>query len=139
MLDARYVINFYVLNSMICGSFKNKIKNYASSFNFHLLISYSDADWCGVKQDRKSTSGYLFKFLNDPISWCAKKQPVVALLTCESEYIAECMAACQAVWLENILKEMEIEVSRPITLFIDNKSAISLARNPTLHGRSKHT
>lgn len=48
------------------------------------------------------------------------------------------MAACQAVWLENVLKEMEIEVSRPIALFIDNKSAISLARNPVLHGRSKH-
>jgi len=44
------------------------------------------------------------------------------------------MAACQAVWLENILKEMEI----PIALFIDNKSSISLARNPALHGRSKH-
>jgi len=102
------------------------------------LIEYSDADWCGDKQDRKSTSGYLFKFLNDPISWCAKKQPVVALSTCESKYIAGCMVACQAVWLENILKEMEIEVSRPIALFIDNKSAISLARNTILHGRSKH-
>jgi len=102
------------------------------------LITYFDADWCGDKHDRKSTLGYLFKFLNAPISWCVKKQPVVALSTCESEYIAGCMAACQAVWLENILKEMEIEVSRPITLFIDNKSAMSLARNPILHGRSKH-
>lgn len=102
------------------------------------LMAYSDADWCGDRQDRKSTSGYLFKFMNAPISWCAKKQPVVALSTCESEYIAGCMAACQAIWLENILKEMEIEVSRPIELLIDNKSAISLARNPVLHGRSKH-
>jgi hypothetical protein len=58
------------------------------------LVAYSDVDWCGDKQDRKSTSGYLFKFLNGPISWCAKKQPVVALSTCESEYIAGCMAAC---------------------------------------------
>ena len=97
------------------------------------LIAYSDADWCGDKKDRKSTSGYLCKFLNDPISLCAKKQPVVALSTCESEYIVGCMAACQAVWLENILKEMEIEVSRPIALFIDNKSAISLAINPVFH------
>jgi len=102
------------------------------------LIAYSDADWCGDKQDRKGISGYLFKFLNAPISWCAKKQPVVALSTYESEYIAGCMVACQTVWLENILKEMEIEVSGPIALFIDNKSAISLAINPVLHGRSKH-
>ena len=103
--------------------------------NFMELIAYFDADWCGNKQDGKSTSGYIFKFLNAPISWCAKKQPVVALSTCESKYIAGCMAACLAVWLENILKEMEIEVSRPIALFIDNKSAISLARNPVLHCR----
>jgi hypothetical protein len=76
----------------------------------------------GDKQDRKSTSSYLFKFLNAPISSFAKKQPMVALSTCESEYIACCLAAWQAVWLESILKEMEIEVSRPIDLFIDNKS-----------------
>jgi hypothetical protein len=48
------------------------------------------------------------------------------------------MAACQTVWLETIFKEMEIEVSIPITLFIDNKSTINLAKNPVLHGRSKH-
>jgi len=76
--------------------------------------------------------------MNAPISWCAKKQPMVALSTCESKYVAGCLAACQAVWLEPILKEMEIEVSRPIALFIDNKSSINLAKNPVLHGRSKH-
>ena len=88
------------------------------------LIAYSDEDWCGDRQDRKSTSGYLFKFLNAPISWCAKNQLVVALSTCESEYIVGCLA----VWLESILKEMKIEVNRSIALFIDNKSAINLAK-----------
>ena len=63
---------------------------------------------------------------------------MVALSTCESEYIAGCLVACQAVWLEAILKEMKIEVDRPIALFIDNKSAINLAKNPVLHRRSKH-
>ena len=61
----------------------------------------------------------------------------MALSTCESEYIAGCTTTCQAVCLENILNEMEIEVCRPIELFIDNKYAISLTRNPVLHGRSK--
>lgn len=66
----------------------------------------------GDKQDRKITSSYIFNFLNAPISWCAKKQPVVELLTCEYKYVAGCLAACQTVWLEAILKEMEIEVER---------------------------
>jgi len=58
---------------------------------------------------------------------------VVALST-----LSACLAACQTVWLEAILKEMKIEVDKPIALFIDNKSAINLAKNPVLHGRSKH-
>jgi len=102
------------------------------------LMAYYDADCCGDKQDRKRTSGYLFKFLDAPISWCAKKQPVVALSTREYEYIAGCLAACQEVWLESTLKEMEIEVNIPIALFTHNKSPINLAKNPVLHGRSKH-
>ncbi|CAL0306597.1 unnamed protein product [Lupinus luteus] len=52
------------------------------------LIAFSDADWCGDKTDRKSTTGYFFLFNNALISWCSKKQDVVALSTCESEYIA---------------------------------------------------
>jgi len=102
------------------------------------LITYSDVDWCGDRQDRKSTSGYLFKFLNAPISWCVKKHLVVALSTCEFEYIAGYLAVCQAVWLESILKEMEIEVNKPIVLFIDNKSTMNVGKDPVLHGRNKH-
>ena len=49
------------------------------------LLSYSDSDWCGDRVDRRNTSGYLFKFLGGHISWCSKKQPVVALSTCEAE------------------------------------------------------
>ncbi|KAK2372692.1 putative mitochondrial protein [Trifolium repens] len=102
------------------------------------LLSYSDSDWCGDRVDRRSTSGYLFKFLGGPISWCSKKQPVVALSTCEAEYIAGALTACQAVWILNLLQDLKIEVNKPLKLMIDNKSAINLAKNPVLHGRSKH-
>ncbi|KAK2439768.1 hypothetical protein QL285_011252 [Trifolium repens] len=102
------------------------------------LLSYSDSDWCGDRVDRRSTSGYLFKFLRGPISWCSKKQPVVALSTCEAEYIAGALTACQAVWILNLLQDLKIEVNKPLKLMIDNKSAINLAKNPVLHGRSKH-
>lgn len=50
------------------------------------LIFYSNYNWCGDKVDRKSTTRYLFKYLGAPISWCSKKQLVVALSTCEDEY-----------------------------------------------------
>ncbi|GAU43236.1 hypothetical protein TSUD_241260 [Trifolium subterraneum] len=75
------------------------------------LIGFCDSDWCGDQVERKSTMGYVFKLFDSPISWSSKKQTVVALFTCEAEYISACYATCQA---------------------------ISLARNPIAHGRSKH-
>ncbi|KAK2378599.1 hypothetical protein QL285_066488 [Trifolium repens] len=80
------------------------------------LIGFSDSDWCGDQVDRRSTSGYIFKFLNAPISWCSKKQPVIALSSCEAEYIACAYAACQGIWLESLLKDLTIELSEPIQL-----------------------
>ncbi|GAU38465.1 hypothetical protein TSUD_151880 [Trifolium subterraneum] len=102
------------------------------------LNGFSDADWCGDKVDRRSTSGYVFKFQNAPVSWCSKKQSVIALSSCEAEYVAGSLAACQANWLQSLLSEMKIIDNITIMLKIDNKSAINLAKNPVSHGKSKH-
>ncbi|PNX70198.1 cationic amino acid transporter 1-like protein, partial [Trifolium pratense] len=102
------------------------------------LEGFSYSDRCGDHVDRRSTTGYIFKFLDAPISWCSKKQPVIALSSCEAEYIACAFAACQGIWLESLLKDIKIELTEPMQLLVDNKSAINLARNPISHGRSKH-
>ena len=87
------------------------------------LIGYSDSDWCGDLIDRRSTSGYVFKFNDAAISWCTKKQSVTTLSSCEAEYIAGTFATCQALWLDSVMKELKCEVMRPLTLKIDNKLA----------------
>ncbi|GAU46965.1 hypothetical protein TSUD_143070 [Trifolium subterraneum] len=102
------------------------------------LNGFSDADWCGDKVDRRSTSGYVFKFQNAPVSWCSKKQSVIALSSCEAEYVAGSLAACQANWLQSLLSEMKITNNITVMLKIDNKSAINLAKNSVSHGKSKH-
>ncbi|XP_057435865.1 secreted RxLR effector protein 161-like [Lotus japonicus] len=102
------------------------------------LVAYSDSDWCGDLVDRKSTMGYIFTFAGAPISWCSKKQSVVALSTCEAEYISTCSAACQALWLHTLLLELQISVGDYVELLVDNRSAIDLSKNPVSHGRSKH-
>ncbi|GAU39052.1 hypothetical protein TSUD_396570 [Trifolium subterraneum] len=102
------------------------------------LEGFSDSDWCGDKDDRRSKSGYWFRFKNSPISWSSRKQSIVALSSCDAEYVAAAQAACQAVWLESLLDELKIKYVKPVKLNVDNKSAISLARNPIAHGRSKH-
>ncbi|XP_050918678.1 secreted RxLR effector protein 161-like [Lathyrus oleraceus] len=63
------------------------------------LMCYSDSNWCGDRVDRRSTSGYFFKYLGGPISWFSKKKLLVALSLCEDGYIAGALSACQAIGL----------------------------------------
>lgn len=102
------------------------------------FIAYSDSDWSGDILDRKSTMGYVFLIAGAPVSWCSKKQSVVALSSCEAEYIAACSAACQGIWLSSLLEELKAGFGSSVNLLVDNKSAIDLAKNPVSHGRSKH-
>jgi hypothetical protein len=62
----------------------------------------------------------------------------VALSTCEAEVTAEVHASKEAVWLSGFLKELKITVQKPIRIYTDNQSAISISRNPVLHARTKH-
>jgi hypothetical protein len=94
------------------------------------LLGYSDSDLAGDVDSRKSTSGVIFFLGERAISWQSVKQKVVALSSCEAEYIAAATASCQGVWLGRLLGElMNTAASRPL-LKIDNKSAISLIKNP---------
>ena len=63
---------------------------------------------------------------------------MVALSSCEAEYIAGAGAACQAVWLTRLLKDVTGDNPRTPQLKMDNMSAIALSKNPVLHDRSKH-
>jgi hypothetical protein len=103
-----------------------------------VLIGFSDSDMAGDVDDRKSTSGIFFSFGESPITWQSQKQKIVALSSCEAEYVAACTAACQAVWLLRLLNDMTGNHSSATRIYIDNKSAIQLCKNPVFHDRSKH-
>jgi hypothetical protein len=110
------------------------------------LIGYSDADWAGDLDERRSTSGYLFTLNGTAISWRSKLQDTVALSTVEAEYIAMSEAAKESIWLQGLLKEVREsgiygEISgedAAQTLHTDNQGAMALAENPQHHQRSKH-
>jgi hypothetical protein len=102
------------------------------------MTGYSDANWCGDKIDRRSTTSFVFMLQGAPVSWTSKKQSIVALFSCEAEYVTGSSAACQANWLQNVLEDLMINIQQHIKLLIDNKSAINLAKNPIAHGKSKH-
>ena len=99
---------------------------------------YSDADWGGDLDDRKSTSGYVFQIGGGPVSWQSRKQGCVAISTSEAEYIALTSAAQEGIWLCRLLDELTGKQTNPIVIYEDNQSAICLSKNPQFHGRSKH-
>ena len=104
------------------------------------IIGYTDASWAsGI--DRKSISGYCYKMSKAGalISWKSKKQPVVSLSTCESEYIAASYAIQESSFLQQLTRDIGIFPNlRPVVLFVDNMGSIQLAKNPVFHQRSKH-
>ncbi|KAK3147062.1 hypothetical protein QOZ80_3BG0277590 [Eleusine coracana subsp. coracana] len=102
------------------------------------LVGYSDSDMAGDVDDRKSTSGIIYFLGGSPVAWQSQKQRVVALSSCEAEYIAGAAAACQGVWLRRLLENMVGAGVLPPQLKMDNQSAIALSKNPVLHDRSKH-
>jgi hypothetical protein len=103
-----------------------------------VLVGFSDSDHVGDIDPRKSTSGMLFFLGNSLVTWQSQKQSVVAKSTCEVEYIAAAVGACQGVWFARLYGELMNKAAPPVTMFIDNKSAISLCKNLVLHEKSKH-
>jgi len=102
------------------------------------LVGYSDSDLGGDVDSRKSTSGSLFFLGGSPVTWQSQKQSVVAISSCESEYVAAAIATCQGIWLARLLAEFGSSDAEPFALKVDNQSAIALAKNPVFHDRSKH-
>ena len=103
------------------------------------LCGYSDADYAGDVDTRRSTTGYVFKLYGGAVSWMAKRQRSTALSTCEAEYMALAEAAREAVWLRNLMMDiLRSGPDAPITIYEDNQSAMKLVYNPVDHQRTKH-
>ena len=104
------------------------------------LVSFCDSDWGGDPNDRRSTSGYCFKLLDDSSVryWSSRKQQTVALSSTEAEYMSISLASQQCVYLLSLVKSLGLGLDGPILLQGDNHGAIKLAENPITHSRSKH-
>ncbi|CAM8892868.1 unnamed protein product [Rhodiola kirilowii] len=101
------------------------------------LEGYSDVDFAGDRTDSKSTSG-MAQFLGSClVSWGSKKQNSVALSTAEAEYVAAAACCAQILWLRNQLSDFNLHFNQ-VPILCDNTSAISIAKNPVQHGKTKH-
>ena len=101
------------------------------------LVKYSDADWAGSVDDRKSTLGGCFYLGNNLVSWMSKKQNSVSLFTAEVEYITAGSCCTQLLWMKKLLHDYGIPQAT-MCIFCDNTNAINLSKNPVQHLKSKH-
>jgi hypothetical protein len=103
-----------------------------------LLTGFSDAYFARDVVARESTTEVIFFLANSPITWQSMKQKVVPQSSCESEYIATANTTCPALWVAQVLAEVQGFAPSTPLLRVDNKSAIALIKNLVLHGQSKH-
>lgn len=143
-LLSRYMENPTTAHFTVCKKVLRYIKNTVDYGMWYTASSalrfqaYSDSDWGGDVDDRKSTTGYVGCIGDTAFTWTSRKQPIVALSSTESEYIAAASCVSHAMWLQQLLIEMGLKPDQPIELLVDNVSAIAVAKNPVYHNRSKH-
>ena len=114
---------------------KRVLRYLRGTVNFGILyrgesgvLGYSDADWAGDADDRKSTSGYMFLIAGGPVSWKSRKQSTVALSTAYAEYIALSTAVQECMWMQRLLSELgnppDGPTTKPVVHCYGKKSAI---------------
>jgi hypothetical protein len=102
------------------------------------ITAYTDADWAGCPDTRRSTSGYCIFFGNALVSWSAKRQPTVSRSSAEAEYRGIANAVAECTWLRHLLGELFIDVPKATIAYCDNVSSVYMSKNPVHHRRTKH-
>ena len=103
------------------------------------LQGYTDSDWASDEESRRSTTGYIFTFGGTPISWRTRKQPTVALSSCEAEYMAMTEAVKEMIHLRQFCTSLGMIQPQQTIIHCDNQGAIALTtKRPGQLNRTKH-
>lgn len=123
----------YLAGTMYKGIMYGRVKEPGMK-----VIGFSDSDWGGDRDTRRSITAYIFLLVGGAISWMSRLQQTVALSSAEAEYMAVCEAAKEAIYLRRVLKSLGYEQEGPTIIYEDNQACIAMSENPVLHKRTKH-
>ncbi|PNY13553.1 hypothetical protein L195_g010210 [Trifolium pratense] len=101
------------------------------------LMGFSDVDWGGCPDSRRSITGYCFFIGQSLICWKSKKQLIVSKSSSEAEYRALASATCELQWLSYLLRDLQVHTDKLPALYCDSQSALHIAANPVFHERTK--
>ena len=109
-----------------------------SNHGHNRLECFTNANWAGSKEDRRSTSSYRVFVGGNLVSWKSKKHSVVSRSSAKSKYRLMAQSTCEIMWLHQLLAEVGIKTSIPAKLWRDNQATLHIASNHVFHERTKH-
>ena len=132
---AKRILRYLAGTSDLCICYR---RSPATNPYINTLFGYCDADHAGAPDDRLSVTGFMYFMNGGPISWCSKRQPIVALSSTEAEFYAASQAGNAAIVLRRLLEAMGIPQQGPTVVMEDNAACIFMAHRPGELKRAKH-